>query len=179
MSFKRACLLIIPPIIIVLDQWTKTWILDHVAFGTGFAVIPGIFDIVHVKNTGAAFGLFAGASDTWRNPFFYLIAVVAVAIIISTYRSISARERLVPVVLGLILGGLIGNLIDRVRLGAVTDFLSFHWHDAALTLNLGSRAFVMPLSWPAFNVADSAITTSMVLLAWHFLRSPKHNTTVE
>lgn len=172
MTFKRACLLFIAPVIVIADQWSKLWILRNVQYGHGFPVIPGFFDIVHVKNTGAAFGMLANAPDSWRDPFFYLIALVAVGIILSTYRRVTPRERLVPVVLGLILGGLVGNLIDRLVIGAVTDFLSFHWKDVVLTLSIAGHPFTLPLDWPAFNIADSAITTSMILLAWHFTFTP-------
>lgn len=165
MLFKHRCLLIISPLIFLLDQLTKWWVIHTIPYGSGIPVIPGYFDLVHVRNTGAAFGMFAGANAAWREPFFYIVSVIATVVIFSVVRSLGPRERLLPITLSLVFGGVLGNVLDRIRFGYVTDFLSFHWRDVVV--------WNIPLEWPSFNVADSAITVSMVLLAWYFIRTPK------
>lgn len=165
MAFKHRCLLFISPLIFLLDQLTKWWVIRAIPYGSGIPVIPGYFDLVHVRNTGAAFGMFAGANAAWREPFFYAVSVIATVVIFSVVRSLGPRERLLPITLALVFGGVLGNVLDRIRFGYVTDFLSVHWRDVVV--------WNIPLEWPSFNVADSAITVSMVLLAWYFIRTPK------
>jgi signal peptidase II len=135
--------------VILLDRVTKLVILQTLRPGQGFPVIPGLFDIVFALNPGAAFGFLATLSERVRNPLFILISVVAVILII-VYRTRYLRShRLVSTALGLILGGAVGNLIDRLRYGMVVDFLDVHaggYH------------------WPAFNVADSAISVGVGLM---------------
>ncbi len=176
--FKYRCLLLISPIILVLDQLTKWWVLENIVYGHGIAVIPGFFDLVHVRNTGAAFGLFANANSVWREPFFYLISAVALAVIYSVVRSLQSNERLLAVVLSLVLGGVLGNLVDRIRFGYVIDFLSVHWRHQVVEWGLWGHHWSLPLEWPAFNIADSAITVSMILLAAYFIRTPNFSTQV-
>lgn len=173
MTYKYRCLFFLAPGIFLLDQGTKALIQHYVPFGTYYTVIHGFFDIVHVTNAGGAFGMLAGARESWREPFFYCVSVVAFVVVISIFLRLGAKERLMPVTMGLILGGMFGNLIDRFRFGAVTDFLSLHWQEQVLDWNVFGWQAHIPLSWPSFNVADSAITVSMVLLAWHVIRSPK------
>jgi signal peptidase II len=145
-----------------LDQLTKWWVTKAVEVGGEIAVIPGFFDIVHTRNAGAAFGMMAGADASFRIPFFYGIAAVAVVVIALLLWKMRDGERLLPVAFALIIGGIAGNIVDRLRFGAVTDFLSFHWKDAT--------AFSVPLYWPSFNVADSAITVAMFLLIFAAFR---------
>ncbi len=141
-------------LVIVVDQWSKSWVLATLAAGDVQPVTP-FFDLVLAFNTGAAFSLLADRSG-WQNTFFVLVAVAASALIawlIGRYR----HERLFCRGLGLILGGALGNLLDRLHIGAVVDFLSFHaagWY------------------WPAFNLADSAITMGAVLVVIDSLRKP-------
>lgn len=169
MPFKYKLLLIVSPLIVIFDQLSKLWILRTLPLGDMIPVIPGYFDIVHVRNTGAAFGFLAGSHAGFREPFFYLVALVAVAVMINVLRKLKPQDRLMPWVIALIGGGLVGNLIDRVRLGSVVDFVSFHWQDKVADWHLGSYALQFRWEWPAFNVADSAITTAMVLLVVHML----------
>ena len=90
-------------------------------------------------------------------------------------RQMRSREVLLPVAIGLIFGGMIGNIVDRVRFGEVVDFLSFHIRNETLNFSLGSMSFSFPLEWPAFNIADSAITIAMALLVLSALRKgPRH-----
>ncbi len=135
--------------VILLDQATKLVIVEALRVGQGIPVIPGFFDIVFVLNPGAAFGFLATLSEGVRSPFFILITVVAVSLIVFYHTRFLHADRLASVALALILGGAIGNLIDRLRYGMVVDFLDFH---------------VSRYHWPAFNVADSAISIGVGLM---------------
>jgi signal peptidase II len=135
--------------ILLLDQASKQVIIRTLRLGQSIPVIPGFFDIVYVLNPGAAFGFLATLSEQVRNPFFILISIVAVTLIIFYHARYLRSHRLASVALGLILGGAIGNLMDRLRHGVVVDFLDIH---------------VYQYHWPAFNVADSAISIGVSLM---------------
>lgn len=152
------------PLIIVLDQLTKWWVVQTLPMHAAISIIPGFFDIVHVRNTGAAFGLFATSNQAFREPFFYVIAAVAVVVLVGLLRKIPPQDKVMPWVVALVSGGLLGNLIDRLRFGNVVDFLSFHWRDAIADWTILGYNLNFRWEWPSFNVADSAITTAMVLL---------------
>lgn len=139
-------------IVIVLDQFTKTLILGYFQYGDSRHV-TSFFNVVRVHNTGAAFSFLAGASG-WQRWFFVGLGLVAAGFIVWMLRS-QGHQRLFAWALSLILGGALGNVIDRLLHGYVVDFLDFH---------LGARHF------PAFNVADSAITVGAVLLIFDELR---------
>jgi signal peptidase II len=111
-------------------------------------IIPGVFDLVYVTNTGAAFGFLAGSKNLLRQAFFVAVAIIALIVIVFAYGHLKRQGRIFVYALGLIAGGAVGNLIDRLRFGSVVDFLDFY---------LGSY------HWPAFNVADSAITVGVAL----------------
>ena len=132
--------------VILLDQVTKWAVLENFAYGER-REITGFFNLVLVYNKGAAFSMFASA-DGWQTPLLILFAIVAAGIV--SYLIVRNREkRVLCLGLAFILGGALGNLIDRLRFGHVVDFLDFHamgWH------------------WPAFNVADSGITVGALLL---------------
>jgi len=149
MRKKNSLFLITAVLLIALDQLTKAWILATLRLHEGFPVIDGFFNIVHVRNPGAAFGFLAGASPLFRSSFFVAVTLAAVLLILNYLRRTRTNE--VPLVfsLALILSGAVGNLIDRVRFGEVVDFLDFY---------MGVH------HWPAFNVADAAITTGAALL---------------
>lgn len=135
--------------VVLLDQGTKELIVRSLRLGEAIPVIPGLFNIVFVFNPGAAFGFLATLGAGLRNPFFILISLAAV-VLIFLYRSRYLREnRLASLALSLIMGGAIGNLLDRLRYGMVVDFLDFYLRD---------------YHWPAFNVADSAISTGVALM---------------
>ena len=130
----------------VLDQLTKFWVSASFVFGEARR-ITGFFNLVLTHNRGAAFSFLASAGG-WQRGFFIFVALVAIAVI-GVLIARHARETLFCLALALILGGAIGNVIDRIALGYVVDFLDFYlagWH------------------WPAFNLADSAITVGAVLL---------------
>jgi signal peptidase II len=139
--------LLLALVVIVLDQITKVAVLDRFELGERLTVIPGFFDLTLLFNRGAAFSFLAG-HDGWQRWFFVLIALGASAFILHLLLR-HRHQRMFSLALGLILGGAIGNVIDRLLYGQVVDFLLFHqggWY------------------FPAFNIADSAITVGAVLL---------------
>ena len=135
-------------VVVVLDQLTKQWVSQSLAFGEMIPVMPS-FNLVLAHNAGAAFSFLAGAGG-WQRGFFIGIAVVAATVIVLLLRR-HHREKLLSLALALILGGALGNLIDRILLGHVVDFLDF---------------YVQGYHWPAFNIADMAITGGAGLLIW-------------
>ena len=138
--------------VVIADQITKGIILDRVALYHSIPVVPGFFNITHIQNPGGAFGFLAHQSPTVRAFIFLLMSFLAVGLIFWFYRKTPATHRFLSAGFALILGGAIGNLIDRLRFGSVVDFLDFYigsWH------------------WPAFNVADSAITTGIAIFLLH------------
>ena len=138
----------IAALVVIIDQLTKLWIMTNFALHEQQNVIPGLFDLVYVTNTGAAFGFLAGSKSWLRQVFFVGVAMVALVVIVYAYGHLKKQNKIFAYSLGLIGGGAIGNLIDRLRFGSVVDFLDFY---------LGSY------HWPAFNVADSAITVGVGL----------------
>jgi signal peptidase II len=144
---RLALWLLVALAVVALDQATKWWVEHALAFGTSVYVLP-VFDLVHVRNTGAAFSFLAQESG-WQRELFLLIGLGASIWIVWMLARAGRAQTLFCIALSLILGGAVGNVIDRLRLGAVVDFLHFHW---------GAHY------WPAFNVADSAITCGALLL---------------
>lgn len=137
--------------IVVADLATKAWVLAVFRLHES-AMVTAFFNLVLVFNPGASFSFLADAGG-WQKWFFVTLALVISAWLTVLIRR-HAGERLMPTALALVLGGALGNMIDRLRFGAVVDFLDFHvagWH------------------WPAFNVADSAITAGVILLLWQQL----------
>ena len=145
-------------LVIVLDQLSKAWIARHFAFGEILPILS-VFDLVLTHNTGAAFSFLndAGGMQRW---LFSFIAIAASAWIIWLLRKHS-KQLLFAFALSMILGGALGNLIDRLAYGYVVDFLSFHW---------GEHYF------PAFNLADSSITCGAFLLIVDSFKGKKHGT---
>ena len=134
--------------VIIVDQVTKLWVMTVFALHEQLTVIPGFFNLVYVTNTGAAFGFLAG-DKTWLRQFFFVtVSIIALVVIALAYNHLKKQSRIFVYSLGLIAGGAVGNLIDRLRFGSVVDFLDFY---------LGSY------HWPAFNAADSAITVGVGL----------------
>jgi signal peptidase II len=144
--------------VIVLDQITKAVITEKLFMYGSHKVIDGFFSLVYVMNPGAAFGFLAGAPEIFRYLFFISVTVLAILLIIYYILKSKSQDVLMVISLTLIFGGAVGNLIDRIRFGAVVDFLDFYigaWH------------------WPAFNVADSAISIGAVLMILEMLVSRK------
>jgi signal peptidase II len=130
-------------VVLVLDQLSKVWIQQAIpVWEKGFTVIPGFFDIVHILNRGAAFGFLNRHDIDWQRPFFVFVSILAMGLIAFMARSKDDDGPFFVYGLGLILGGALGNLVDRIRLGVVIDFLDFYIGD---------------MHWPAFNVADMGI----------------------
>ncbi len=141
----------------LLDQAAKAFIESTFYLHELHQVIPGLLNLVYVTNTGAAFGLMAG-TETWRHLFFQAVSVLAMGGIAYLYYAARSGSRLLFWGCSLVFGGALGNLIDRIRNRYVTDYIDFH---------VGSH------HWPAFNLADSAITIGAVCLALFFLLMPE------
>jgi len=149
-------------VIIALDQITKSAVTARFSLHETLTLIPGLFNLVYVMNPGAAFGFLADASPGFRYAFFTGVTVLAAGLIVYYLVKSSPRNRLLVGSLTLIFGGAVGNLIDRIRFGAVVDFLD---------------VYIGASHWPAFNVADSAITVGAILMIWEMLRNRKSNST--
>ena len=140
--------LIILLLVVGLDQFTKVLTVSNFALYESLEIIPGFFSLTYLTNKGAAFGFLAGVDAAWRHYFFLILASVALVLLLIAWFRLRKEHRFYGPALALIAGGAIGNVIDRVRLGAVVDFLDF---------------YVAGHHWPAFNVADSAISVGVVL----------------
>ncbi len=160
MKNKYAWVTAIVAAVIILDQCTKLLVMQRFRLYESMPVIPGFFNLTHVRNRGAAFGILSGLHGSWRTVFFIVVSLVALSVLAVLVRK--TGERLTLVAYALISGGAAGNLIDRVRFGEVVDFIEWYY-----------RSF----HWPAFNVADSAITVGVGLLMIEMLfvqRRPGH-----
>src|ERR1700678_3143875 len=147
---KRLVPFLIAAAVVLLDRFTKGLIKTHLTAYDTFTVIPGLCNLVHTENPGIAFGMLADASGIWRDILLIgFSAVVLIAISVMLLRPSSRRDTVLRTALGFILGGAFGNLYDRIVNGTVTDFIEVH---------------AGPHYFPAFNVADSAITVGACLL---------------
>jgi signal peptidase II len=135
-------------VLTVADQWSKAWIVSRFGLYEARAVLADYFHIVHVRNRGVAFGFLSSLDHSWVNPMLILVTVLAMAAVLAYLHYLPGRGT-APCGLGLILGGAVGNLIDRARLGYVVDFLDVHWRHH---------------HWPAFNLADIGISVGIFLL---------------
>jgi signal peptidase II len=142
--------------VLVCDQLTKYLLLHHLPLHTARELIPGFFNLVHVRNTGAAFSLLAGANTAWRQIFFVTVSILALGAILFLLARTNKEDCWSRRALVLIFSGALGNLVDRLRFGEVVDFLDFY---------LGGY------HWPAFNIADSAITIGACILFLTLLKS--------
>jgi len=139
------------------DQATKVWAARDLPLFEPLELVHGFFDLVHVRNTGVAFSLLSNLDHRYVHPLLILATVLAMAAVLAYIAYLPCRGA-APVGLGLILGGAIGNLIDRARLGYVVDFLDLHWRNH---------------HWPTFNVADVGISVGVVLLVIDMVFPPK------
>ena len=139
------------------DQASKVWAVRNLPLFEFREVVHGFFGLVHVRNTGVAFSLLSNLDPRWVHPLLILATVLAMGAVLAYIAFLPCRGA-APVGLGLILGGAIGNLIDRARLGYVVDFLDLYWRNH---------------HWPTFNVADIGITVGVVLLLIDMVISPK------
>ena len=141
---------------LVADQASKLYIDGSMRVYQSIPVLDGLFNITYLRNKGAAFSFLANAS--WRIPFFITVTLVAAVVILVALRKLREGQRLLQVALAMIFSGAIGNLIDRVRLGEVIDFLDVYWKS---------------YHWPAFNVADSLICVGVALVAFDMLQEER------
>jgi len=141
---------------LLLDRWTKALIQNRFDLNESIPVIDGFFNITYVRNTGVAFGIFSSVSSPAKSVLLSVFTAFAAAVVITYSVRSPARNRLLQVALGLILGGALGNLYDRLAYGYVVDFLEFYAGN---------------YHWPSFNVADSAISTGVILLALEIIRN--------
>ncbi len=155
-------LAIISFVILVLDQATKLYVDANFRLHESVPVIRGLFHLTYVRNKGAAFGILA--DSTIRIPFFITVSMIAMLGILWYIKRIRDDQKLARYALSLIFSGAFGNLIDRIRLGEVIDFLDVFWQR---------------YHWPAFNVADSAITIGVTLLFIEMWREDNHKTAVK
>ena len=146
---------IVTALVVPLDQITKFYISSSMSLHGSFPVIDGLFNITYIRNTGAAFGFLAKASPIIRSTFLIAVTIAVILLIVYYIFKIKDEEKFYSFPLSLILAGAVGNLIDRVRFGDVVDFLDFY---------IGSY------HWPAFNVADSAISIGAVILIFEVLK---------
>lgn len=157
LAYRR--LWVIALIVLAADQLTKAAIVAHLAYGTygegrgAITVIRNFFYLVHVGNTGAAWSMFSGQS--------VLLAILALATLVAIFiwrDALALREKRSQLCFGLLCGGIVGNVVDRLRYGHVVDFIDLHF---------GSYVY------PSFNVADSGICIGVIFYLWHSLREPK------
>jgi signal peptidase II len=151
---KYGRLLLIAGSIIIADQITKAIVLAKLALYQSVAVIPGFFSLTHIHNPGGAFGFLAQQDSAVRIGIFLAASTMAIFFIFLFYRQIPKTHPILAAGLALIFGGAIGNLIDRLRFGKVVDFLDF---------------YIGALHWPAFNVADSAISVGVTIFLAHLV----------
>jgi signal peptidase II len=161
MKRKDWLLLFICLYILFVDQWTKYLIQQRLPLYGKVEVIHGFFNLVHVRNTGGAFGIFGGEKGGLGSWLFMVVSFVAIGIILLFFIRMREEKEMVYFSFSLLLAGAIGNLIDRLHYGEVIDFLDFH---------------LFSYHWPAFNIADSAITIGIILLGYGVLIQGKRST---
>jgi len=135
-------------VIVFLDQFTKIVVDRTMTLHQSIAIVDGLFSLTYVRNAGAAFGIFAGSAEIFRRPFLILVSILASGFIVTLLKRLADSEKGLITSLTFVLGGAIGNLIDRIFYGEVIDFLDVYWRN---------------YHWPAFNIADSFITVGVAL----------------
>jgi len=145
-------------IIFLLDQVSKWMVVTHIEAHQTLSVIPGFFSLVLVKNRGMAFGIFSQTRSGFYYYFLLSTTIGAIGVILFSFFWIKSSKKWLTVGLSLILGGAVGNFVDRLRLGYVIDFLDF---------------FLKGYHWPAFNVADSAVTVGTFWLLLNIIQGRK------
>lgn len=149
--------LLIALAVIILDQVTKLWAVSALAYATPVPILPGFFNLTLMHNPGAAFS-FLGDAGGWQRWFFIALAMAVSVWLALWMHKLGPNERWTGMALALLIGGALGNAIDRIYLGHVIDFIQVYW-----------RSYY----WPAFNIADSAIFIGAVLLFLMTLREGK------
>jgi signal peptidase II len=160
----RKYFFVIAVIVLLLDRLAKWAVASNIALRGNVVVIPGFFQLTHVQNTGAAFGLFADSPAQWKIGALVSVSILALVVVSALLWKNSHSLSTTTIGLSLILGGAMGNLWDRMMSGRVVDFLDF---------------YVGSYHWPAFNVADTAIVIGAVLLISEIFFTKSANETVK
>ena len=143
-------------LILVADQLTKFIVDQTMPLHHSIPVIDNLFSLTYIRNTGAAFGILSGSAASFRLPFLVLFSILAIGFVVTMLRRLPDRETGLITALAFILGGAIGNLIDRVAYGEVIDFLDVYWST---------------FHWPAFNLADSFITVGVLITVYYLIKA--------
>lgn len=162
MRRKTLFLVFISGGIIILDQITKVIVEKRFELYESIVVLEGFFSLTYILNPGAAFGFLADQNPTFRMIFFLSVSVIALVLLGAFFRDTAVEDTIGLTAISLLFGGAIGNLIDRIRLGEVIDFLDF---------------YIKQYHWPVFNVADSAITIGISLLMFHLFLHKENSET--
>lgn len=158
MPRKPLFLILISGGTVVLDQITKLVVQRNFTLHESLPIIEGFFSLTYILNPGAAFGFLADQNATFRAIFFFVVSVIALTLLMVFFHQTPEDDPLGLTAISLLFGGAVGNLIDRIRLGEVVDFLDF---------------YIGQYHWPAFNVADSAITIGISFLMLHLFFQKK------
>lgn len=142
-------------IIVFFDQLTKALVDRLMPLHHSIPIIDNFFSLTYVRNTGAAFGIFSGSHEAFRLPFLILVSILALGFVFMMLKRLPEEQTGLITALAFIIGGALGNLIDRVLYGEVIDFLDFYWSH---------------YHWPAFNVADSFITIGVMITLYYLIK---------
>lgn len=152
---KYLILLAMSGLVVALDQLTKFLVISRLRLSEGQSIIEGFFHITRVHNKGAAFGIFTTLPEHIREPFLFALPTLTLAIILVIFTRVRGEQLATIYALAMIVGGALGNIADRLRLGYVVDFLDFHWKNS--------------YHFPAFNIADAGISVGVTLLLFGML----------
>ena len=142
--------------IVAADQVTKLLVDRWMPLHHSIPVIEGFFNLTYIRNTGAAFGIFAGSAAAFRLPFLIIFSLIAIGFVVTMIRRLPDDQTGLITALAFIMGGAVGNLIDRIAYGEVIDFLDFYWGR---------------YHWPAFNLADSFITVGVLISVFYLIKA--------
>lgn len=159
-AFSNRILFVVASAVVVVDQASKALVLYLLAPGEIVPLISGLFNLTLTFNKGIAFGMLADFPDFWRQTLISLATVIALATIIYFLRKQYRNDSIARIALAMIIGGAVGNMIDRFRLGQVVDFIDVYWSTH---------------HWPAFNVADSAVCVGVFILLFRSSDSKEEN----
>lgn len=164
MRNKYLYLLLISNTMIILDQFTKYMVATHIPKYYSIKVIDNFFHLTHIRNSGVAFGMFAGHASQYKTLFFVIVSSIAIVAVLTFFRNTPNDRKMVQFGLILIFSGAVGNMIDRILYREVIDFLDFFYKDH---------------HWPAFNIADSCITIGVGLMMIDLFQKHPHSNIVE